>query len=520
MFRTKERERLEPAMAAPVMVKRVFAPPTWNPPLADFVTIPFTIPAHRASFEKFRYEDWSGFHHPDGRYKRRWKSCQHYKCYLDPNGTVSNIPWSCLSATSLGMYSSAKGTAVPEVGPASNGVDARVLTDHPTFRSQFGAYGSHIEGIPSLLSVEPDGGFVPAPAALGDLTRVALMAMVPAAKAELSLVNSIYELKDFKSLPHTIARLQSLASGASTALSKSRAYVRKLTPAWKRLYRSFDSSTPTLRELRHGAADGYLQYQFNIAPLLSDIAGISDALFKLQSTLRKTVLDAGRIRRKHFTRFWQEFEGAALYTKDIGPLRYNLGQFAGYSTPPGYTGVYNEAGLQFMFHRRTTHYEPTEFHAELEYSTYYTKYQTENARLLTLLDSLGVNLNPQIIWNAIPWSFVIDWVISVGSWLGRQKSINMEPQLSVHRYLWSWTRHQRTAVYFNTTGTPGTGNYYQPAVGDTYLPTFYESTYRRDITLPASTNSLFGSGLSAVELSLGVALSNTAGRHPRTRMRL
>jgi hypothetical protein len=36
-----------------------------------------------------------------------------------------------------------------------------------------------------------------------------------------------------------------------------------------------------------------------------------------------------------------------------------------------------------------------------------------------LLDSLGFELNPRIIWDAIPFSFVIDWFFGVGSWLQR-----------------------------------------------------------------------------------------------------
>lgn len=38
-----------------------------------------------------------------------------------------------------------------------------------------------------------------------------------------------------------------------------------------------------------------------------------------------------------------------------------------------------------------------------------------------LLDSMGFELNPRIIWDAIPFSFVIDWFFGVGSWLSRFK---------------------------------------------------------------------------------------------------
>jgi hypothetical protein len=46
--------------------------------------------------------------------------------------------------------------------------------------------------------------------------------------------------------------------------------------------------------------------------------------------------------------------------------------------------------------------------------------------LRTLLDSLGFELNPRIIWDAIPFTFVIDWFFGVGSWLERFKIDTME----------------------------------------------------------------------------------------------
>ena len=303
-------------------------------------------------------------------------------------------------------------------------------------------------------------------------------------------------------------------------LDLNRKYVQRLPAYFRRVLRTFGQQGPTLRELRHAAADGYLQKQFNLEPLISDITGISRALYKLEADMRRLLSQAGRLQRKHYKFAWQEYESPTLYVKTVPNISLNLGQFAGSTTPAGYTGVSNAHGMVFSCTRRTTHYVPTIFHAEIEYSYFLSQFQVEHARLLVLLDAMGINLNPTIIWNAIPWSFVVDWVFSVGKWLDQSKVINMEPQVSVHRYLWSWTRHRRTSTYFRSTSTPQSGNYWQPAIVDTYLPTLYETTYRRDIELPTSTTSLFGSGLNAVELSLGVALANTPVRRPRNRVRL
>jgi hypothetical protein len=37
--------------------------------------------------------------------------------------------------------------------------------------------------------------------------------------------------------------------------------------------------------------------------------------------------------------------------------------------------------------------------------------------LRALLDTLGFELNPRIVWDKIPFSFVVDWFVNVGEWL-------------------------------------------------------------------------------------------------------
>jgi hypothetical protein len=50
--------------------------------------------------------------------------------------------------------------------------------------------------------------------------------------------------------------------------------------------------------------------------------------------------------------------------------------------------------------------------------------------LQAYIDALGFELNPRIIWDAIPFSFVIDWFFGVGSWLERHKYDTLELPIS------------------------------------------------------------------------------------------
>jgi hypothetical protein len=163
---------------------------------------------------------------------------------------------------------------------------------------------------------------------------------------------------------------------------------------------------------------------------------------------------------------------------------------------------------------RQVSYDASAFHAEIEYNYNYTQYQTEHARLLGLLDYFGVNLNPQIIWNAIPWSFVVDWVFSVGRFLDRFKVSNMEPKINIRRYLWSIKR-KRTVV--TTRYTIPIESWWHPPLKLSHHRTVpasvvEETAYRRQVGLPGSS-LIESSGVSLKEFTLGAALVLSRRRH-------
>jgi len=192
-----------------------------------------------------------------------------------------------------------------------------------------------------------------------------------------------------------------------------------------------------------------------------------------------------------------------------------LGQFAGYYNPPGYTGVEKAYRRSINITREVIVQELATFHAEMEYSFTLSSFQNEHARLLTFLDTMGVNLNPMILWNAIPWSFVVDWVINVNRWLDGRKVLNMEPTVAISRYMWSWKYSRRVRVRFDS----NTNDSWSPILRTTYLPDLYEEAYRRDVQLPTKSNSFFGSSLNSQELTLGAALVFSRRRRQNTRMR-
>lgn len=412
------------------------------------------------TFVKYYEEIWPrqvGFHKLD------WNEFEHYKV----SSSTVQLP-------------ARLGVTIPTIWGQSTGYQTVVAhPSHPYALYSSGQYGSPgllNAGLPVMYVKRSDGGFVPPPDDVGILVQRSLNEMLPRIRAELSLFNSVFELKDFASLPKTIKLLANLPSF--------------LTGVTQRAALALRSFKGTLRQWFHAGADSYLQANFNILPLLSDIAAIHKALSRIERRINDFITRAGRTQHRHVT-----------YTLLERPSNY----YDSSSYHPGYTADgYEMGGLHVM--ERFTSLAPTVFHAEIEYNYNYTRYQAEHARLFALYDAMGVNLNPATIWNAIPWSFVVDWVIGVSQWLSTQRIAYMDPQINIHRYLWS-VKKTRTIIgqrrsSWNKFATDGTVVLTSPTVP---MPVVTESSYKRSIQMPTAS-SIQSSGLSPKEFSLAAAL--------------
>lgn len=386
--------------------------------------------------------------------QHNWKSFQHYKMSKEPSDNVG---------TKQTLYYSFSPFTWFWKGVASS----------PYMGYRF-TYGSNFNlGLKLMYDKQASGDFVTPPADLDSLVRRAMSSMLPSIKPGLSLVNSLIELKDFRSLVRSVRSFDDL--------------VRTL----KRF-----SPFRTLRQIFRVGADSYLQGNFNIAPLLADISGLRAAIASAEKQMNDLLSREGKPQKRHWSFSWAELENS-----------YEVGG------PGGIANIGVEMPSTF-YDERYVSSPATQFHAEIEYNFNYTDYQREHARLLSLLDYLGLNLNPAIIWNAIPWSFVVDWIFSFGRYLDSLKTQNMEPTLNIRRFLWSVTRSRSILV---TKGHYDTG--LDSVTGEfpcrTPLPVVQETAYRREVGLP-SRNSIESSGINFKEFTLGAALITAiSGRRHR-----
>jgi hypothetical protein len=436
---------------------------TFTPPVESPFQDPQTFFVPSPSITRFReklYSDSEGSH-------SSWKDCEHYKCSSISNSGTASVR----TSVQFGAYF--------YVGDVPN----------PWFRydGSFGSAGETNAGLPSFDVPRPEGGFVPAPDDLNQLLQHGLSSMMPVIKDELSLINSIIELKDMATLRGTLESIKTIFHSQFTLRAKV-----------------------PLAELFRAKSDVYLQYKFNIATLLSDISGIYRSLAKTERRINDFISRSGRVRVSHFTKTLTESPDNDSDIVDSDPVDFR------WIPPSGVpTGFFeNIAPIRESRFVRT---DPATFHMQVQYNYNYTEYQREHARILAFLDSFGVNLNPAIIWNAIPWSFVVDWVFGVSRYLSTFKVAAMEPKINILRCLWSIRRSRQIQILGTSTYYVGSGSSVVPLTS-LARPTTVETAYRRQNF--SMTGSLIqSSGLSPTEISLGAALVLSRRRRPK-RLRL
>lgn len=73
--------------------------------------------------------------------------------------------------------------------------------------------------------------------------------------------------------------------------------------------------------------------------------------------------------------------------------------------------------------------------------------------LRAYLDALGFELNPRIIWDALPFSFVLDWFFDVGGWVQRFKVDTLELPIVLVDSCLQYKEEIRVQHYWQSTGS-------------------------------------------------------------------
>lgn len=204
--------------------------------------------------------------------------------------------------------------------------------------------------------------------------------------------------------------------------------VTKLYKLWK--YRSYEApryirnvKRATKKDVVSAIPAKYIGYKFGWKPTVADLSELIDGVLNLRAKIKAFNDSIGGLIERHTS------VKLDLPTSATGSIAWPSGNHSA-----SYTATCTRVCAASIT------YAPQQIAA----------INSLDLTCRALLDSMGFELNPRIIWDAIPFSFVVDWFFGVGSFLDRFRVDTLElPIVLVDSYVsykenlnieWSWLR--------------------------------------------------------------------------------
>jgi hypothetical protein len=212
------------------------------------------------------------------------------------------------------------------------------------------------------------------------MRRRAFQALYPEINNGLGLIVSILEFRDIARLIKTV----------------------------KKLGRLFDSYDPIRRSpgrVVDVLNDGVLSTSFGLFPIISDIKGIAADLIDLRKTIAEFV---ERGKKAHSYHYKEVISDEKEYVQDT---------IAG--------EIFKQTKVTY-------------------FATLKCRYQYDARFDESLMRVGGLRVSPSLVWDAIPWTFVVDWVINIGRWLDQ---FDRDPHVKVEILDYCDTLKHQLIVY-------------------------------------------------------------------------
>lgn len=360
-----------------------------------------------------------------GSYSNHYCSGQQY----GGGNYVSSLQRKCDSTISYDTLPTVKG-----IKPFNNCSHRKLLIDNRPLNIKCSSSGTYYfeyhDAVHPIFSIsEDDLAFTkPTVEELNNWNKQAFDDMTPSLEGDLSITNFLLELTDVKTLLTSVRKLWDVAKRWSSLRNKKLSLVR-------------------------GAGEGHLSYAFGIAPFIRDVQEIYNSLTNYSNKLDDFMKRAGTLQRRH----WRT------------PYDVTSTSVKVFDTP--YMTV-----TKTMQRSSVTHFSMTYRYAVG------TDLKSTWGKVKAFRDMIGLRLNAAVIWEAIPFSFLVDWLLPVGSWLEQFSQPAVDTTLTVVQYGYSYkvVTSGKVVVDYSLGPCPSIGR------GQIESSTASQKLYVRRRTLPFS----------------------------------
>lgn len=203
--------------------------------------------------------------------------------------------------------------------------------------------------------------------------------------------------------------------------------------------------------LKKGAS-GYLEFEFALKPLIEDLKDLYASVTRSQYIMSQYRRDAGRPVRRRFTFMPERTTTRTLHKAGVYP---------------------NPVGATQCYRRKWNRFKTVSTEKKRWFSGSFTYFSipshgdfAELERIYREANHLfGTAISPELVWNLMPWSWAIDWVVNIGDIIHNISSFLTDGLVMNYGYV---MEHVRVQTIYELIG----GAYYNgyaPVLSESYL---------------------------------------------------
>lgn len=243
-------------------------------------------------------------------------------------------------------------------------------------------------------------------------------------RVDLSFPSSLDKIPNFSGLAFSTMKPSLSGDLALTVFLAEVTQLKSLLDIFKAL----DFSK--LKRLRKQIAGDYLNWSFGWMPTFAELSGMWDLLGAFEKRLRDFKSRSGSTQVRHFK----------LPLEDLSESE------------------------DFLWHyevkSRTRRITSREYNATMKFTYSISNLDLQYSQLRGLADMLGLKFGAAVLWELIPFSFVVDWFFNVGDYLSQFEKDYLDSQVTIidfcHSYkakvedTWTLSNRGSDAVCFGT----------------------------------------------------------------------
>lgn len=215
--------------------------------------------------------------------------------------------------------------------------------------------------------------------------------------------------------------------------------------------RTYLKSDKSVTAMSQTVSDHWLNFQFAWKPFVSDLTNFLEAYLSFNKLLEKAKRENGK---------WQRRGGSHHPMSSKVTIDYNKTGTGGFD--PLYVGGVIRSGTYLLTVKQT---ETVWFEGRFKYwipELENNDYAIE--RVLNFLRIYGFRINPLLLWNLTPWSWLSDWVGNIGDNISNYCSTTSDNLVAKHAYIMKTTDlHLNMQVRIGVCSYPNVIDHYVPA---------------------------------------------------------